>query len=514
MTSPRNKLLMIGLDAADPVLVEQWLAQGFLPNLAALQARGTEMRLETSARQLGGSPWPTFSSGQYPTNHGLYADFQWRPDRMEFAPPASDRLDLGAFWREFPDDVPVVAYDVPFIKATQPLTGVEIAGWATHEKLLPPNSYPSELLAEVRARYGAWPVSYEAYGPAPVQQLLALRQEMIENTRRSAELALWLLERPWRFAVVCFSALHRGGHRLFGRSSIKGQVSEQEGQAFDRALRELYVEADLAVGRLVAAHPDADLMVFSLHGMTANIARLDLLDEMLARVLAGGERAQRPKSLVRRVGEALPYPLRRAITQRIPRVLQSWLMTSWATGGVDWRQTQAFCCRADLHGYIRLNLQGREAQGAVAPGAEAAALMSRIRDGLMTFRDADTGEPIIDEVTPVDSVMPPGPYRDLLPDLLVVWQPTSQADLRRIVSPQFGTIVRSAPGDGQGPNGRSGNHRPEGILFAAGAGIAAGHRSYARATTVDLAPTVAQRLGIECGLSLAGTPIADLMYPG
>ena len=55
MTAARP-LLMIGLDAADPVLVDQWIGEGRLPNLASLRARGTEMRLETAARYLVGSP--------------------------------------------------------------------------------------------------------------------------------------------------------------------------------------------------------------------------------------------------------------------------------------------------------------------------------------------------------------------------------------------------------------------------------------------------------------------------
>jgi predicted AlkP superfamily phosphohydrolase/phosphomutase len=501
---------MIGLDAADPVLVDQWLGEGLLPNLAQLRARGTEMRLETSARHLAGSPWPTFFSGQYPTSHGLYADFQWRPGRMEFAAPTQDWLNLEVFWRRFEGDVPVVIYDVPFITEAQPLPGVEIAGWATHDKLMPASAYPDGLLAEVRTRLGSWPVSYEAYGPAPVQELLELRTEMIENTRRSTDLALWLLERDWRFALICFSALHRGGHRLYDRSSIKGELTEAEGSAFDRALQDLYVETDSAVGRLVAAHPHADLIVFSLHGMMANIARVDLLDEMLARVLAGGELAERPRGLVRRLGEALPFPLRRAITKRIPRGMQNRMMTAWTTGGIDWTRTPAFCCRGDLQGYVRLNLKGREAKGSVAPGAEAEALTARISDGLMTFRDEDTGEALIDEVVAVDEIMPAGPCRDLLPDLLVMWRTTPQAGLRRVISPQFGRIARAAPGDGQGPNGRSGNHRPEGILFAVGKGIEAGHRSQNRPNTVDLAPTVVRRLGVQCRLPLAGTPIPEL----
>ena len=194
---------------------------------------------------------------------------------------------MEVFWRQFEGDLPVVIYDVPFITEAQPLQGVEIAGWATHDKLMPASAYPEGLLADIRARLGSWPVSYQASGGAPVQELLALRDEMIANTGRSTELALWLLERDWRFALICFSALHRGGHRLFDRSSIKGEIAEDEGRAFDQALRDLYVATDSAVGRLVAAHPDADLIAFSLHGMMANVARVDVLDEMLTRVLSG-----------------------------------------------------------------------------------------------------------------------------------------------------------------------------------------------------------------------------------
>jgi predicted AlkP superfamily phosphohydrolase/phosphomutase len=502
---------MIGLDAADPVLVERWIAQGDLPNLAVLQQRGTTMRLETSARHLAGSPWPTFFSGQHPTAHGLYADFQWRQESMQFAAPTPDWIDPVPFWRELEEEIELVVYDVPFVTTARPIPGVEIAGWATHDKLLPPNSYPGNLLSEIERHFGSWHVSYEAYGPTSVGDLLGLRDEMIENIRRSTDLTLWLLQRPWRYALVCFSALHRGGHRLFDRSSIKGEVSAEEGAAFDNALRQLYIAADGAVGRIMAAFPAVDIIAFSLHGMMVNVARVDLLDEMLARVLAGGSEATRRKSAVRMLGEALPFPLRRAITKHIPHVLQDRLMTAWTTGGIDWSRTPAFCCRADLQGYVRLNLKGREAQGAVEPGAEAEALGERIREGLMSFRDAETGEPFIDEVVRTEEVLPDGPRRDRLPDLFVMWRATAQSELRAVKSERFGTIQRAAPGEGQGPNGRSGNHRPEGILIAAGNGIRANYRSSARPHTVDLAPTVLGRLGLHCRKPLAGRPIAELV---
>jgi predicted AlkP superfamily phosphohydrolase/phosphomutase len=51
---------MIGLDAAEPALIERWIADDTLPALARLCARGSYGRLASSATWLAGSPWPTF----------------------------------------------------------------------------------------------------------------------------------------------------------------------------------------------------------------------------------------------------------------------------------------------------------------------------------------------------------------------------------------------------------------------------------------------------------------------
>jgi hypothetical protein len=60
------------------------------------------------------------------------------------------------------------------------------------------------------------------------------------------------------------------------------------------------------------------VFVFSLHGMAENSARVDFLDDMLARVLHGPA-AEKPKhGLLRRFGEALPLSLRRGLTNAVP----------------------------------------------------------------------------------------------------------------------------------------------------------------------------------------------------
>jgi len=504
-----SRILMIGLDAGDPDLIEQWTGDGTLPHLAALRAQGLSGRLDSSAKYLAGSPWPTMYTGRDVSSHGLYHDFQWRQDVMGFAAPSEDWLDVDPFWRNLERDVDVVAYDIPFSPSCRPFHGTEMSCWASHDKLAPASSFPTDLVEQARRKFGEWTVSYEGYGQARIGELLALRREMLENTRRSAELAEWLLTHPWRLAIVCLSAPHRGGHRLWDRTSIKGAMSEAEGAEFDSALRDLYVACDQAIGRLVAAHPDADVLVFSTHGMMVNTSRVDFLDEMLAKVLAGGEHGRRPVSLSRRLGEALPNEWLRFITRNIPKPLRNRLVTMWSAGAIDWRKTPAFCCRADLQGYIRINLKGREPQGIVEPGREFDELCERIAGGLSSFRDADTGEPFVEAVCRADDVFPDGPRRDYLPDLIVQWKQTPASTHRAVVSTRFGSIRRST--SGCVPNGRSGNHRGEGILIARGPGIPQGRPLAGRPHIRDLAPTVLARLGVGCTAPLSGVPIGELV---
>jgi predicted AlkP superfamily phosphohydrolase/phosphomutase len=506
--TPASRVLLIGLDAADPVLVERWIADRSLPNLARLKSSGAYGRLASSARYLAGSPWPTFYTGQPPSHHGIYHDFQWRQETMGYARPSPQWLSATPFWRTLPADVRVVAYDVPMTLGCADARGVEISGWASHDSLAPPASHPGDLLAEVRRRFGEWPISAESYGPESLDELLWLRQHLLDNIQRSCELALWLLERPFDLGIVAFSALHRGGHRLWDRSSILGPVPEDRGRLFDGSLRELYIACDRAIGRLVAAVPDeTTILVFSLHGMVANSTRVDLLDAMLARVLGDANvGSKRGPGLARRLGEVLPLGLRRRLTRAVPARLRDRAMTLWATGGTDWTRTQAFTLRADLQGYVRINLHGREAAGVVAPAA-CDALCAGIADGLATFVDADAGEPLIADVCRTQSIFATGPAQDRLPDLVVCWRDTPAAAHREVVSGRFGRIERATPG--RIPNGRSGNHRAEGFLLARGRTVRPGVALKA-ADILDLAPTTLRLLGVADHDALPGAPIAPI----
>jgi len=508
MTRTARRVLMIGLDAADPELIERWTGDGTLPHLAALRRAGRSGRLASSAEYLAGSPWPTFYTGQPPSRHGIYHDYQWRQEQMGFAAPTRNWVAASPFWRHLSGDVPVIAYDVPMSLGVESFNGIELSGWAAHDKLAPPASYPADMLPAIQRRFGEWHIGPEQYGPPPVAELLQLHQQLRLGVEHSADLALWLLERPWRLEIVAIGALHRGGHRLFDRSSIAGGLTEPEGDRFDRALRELYVACDDAVGRLVAAAPGAVVIAFSTHGMMANTSRVDLLDEMLARVVEGRRDVRPQRGLLRRFGEAVPVRWRRAAALHVPNALRNRIMTLWSAGGIAWDKTQAFTLRADLQGYLRVNLKDREQRGIVPAGAPFEGLCDRLAEGLMSFRDSVSQEPIIAAVERIDRLYCDGDRRDRLPDLVIRWSDTPALAHVAVESPEFGRIERSTPG--RIPNGRSGNHRGQGFLIAAGPGITSGPLGPGP-DILDLAPTVVRMLGARAELPLAGKAIPELV---
>jgi predicted AlkP superfamily phosphohydrolase/phosphomutase len=219
-----ERLLVIALDAAEVSLVERWMADGTLPNLSHLVERGTFTRLASTADWLVGTPWPTFYTGVWPVEHGFYNYLQWRPELMKHQRPSGDWLPLRPFWRDLGRfDRRVIALDVPLTYPPEPFDGVEISGWASHDKLWPPAAHPKSVLNWINREFGPPPLSPEIAGLQGPSQLLKLRDQLIQATLRVSKLARTLMHREaWDLFIIGFAATHRGGHKLWDQTGVYG----------------------------------------------------------------------------------------------------------------------------------------------------------------------------------------------------------------------------------------------------------------------------------------------------
>src|SRR6476659_2909266 len=73
-----NPVIAIGLDAAEPSLLEKWMSQGHLKNLRRLRDQGAYTRLRNLDYCSAETPWTTFLTGCSPQTTGYWSPLKFR----------------------------------------------------------------------------------------------------------------------------------------------------------------------------------------------------------------------------------------------------------------------------------------------------------------------------------------------------------------------------------------------------------------------------------------------------
>jgi predicted AlkP superfamily phosphohydrolase/phosphomutase len=104
-----NRLVVLGLDGMDPVLVDRYMAKGLLPNLEKLSEEGSYHKLETTIPSISPVAWSSFMTGCHPAKHNIF-DFLSR-DPKTYLP------DLSSAHIGSPKKVlPLGKYNIPLSK--------------------------------------------------------------------------------------------------------------------------------------------------------------------------------------------------------------------------------------------------------------------------------------------------------------------------------------------------------------------------------------------------------------
>ena len=163
---------------------------------------------------------------------------------------------------------------------------------------------------------------------------------------------------------------------------------------------------------------------------------------------------------------------------------------------VDWSRTRAYCI--GLTGLF-FNLKGREGEGIVEPGEEAAALKAEIVDKLTGLVDEEKGEVGIREAFDTSKLYS-GPYLENAPDVLIGYNAgyrVSWDSAKGVVSgPVFEDNVKPWSGD----------HCIDPRLVP---GVFFCNRPIDRddPALIDIAPTALQQFGIEPPAYMDGRPL-------
>jgi predicted AlkP superfamily phosphohydrolase/phosphomutase len=486
-------ICVLQFDAASVRALERLLAEGRLPNLAALRRGGRTIDLETPALDFAAGAFYTLYSGVELGNHGIFYPFQWdagsqraRYARTFDAPPAVWEHLAAAGLR-------TLAIDPYESRPPERANGAFACGWGFADRVVLPRWYrPDSAERELERRFGRGPGATEIFGRPRPRNLLRLREKLIAAPARAAALAEHLLAREnFDVAWLTFSAAHLAGHQFWNLSQVDPRaLGSSERALLESALDDVYVAVDEAFGRVLGALPPAsDVIVTSAVGMDENTSRADLLPEMLAAVLSGGPLRDRSAGAIWRLRAAMPAGLRTAVADALPDRAALELTARLELRGIDWKATRAFAHPADNQGYVRFNLRGRERDG-IVDTADADELAAEIAIGLATFSDPD-GAPAVAAVKPVAPAYD-GRHADRLPDLVVRWSQRPATTLTELVSPRFGTVRRRGSG-----SGRSGNHTPGDAWALVVPGDSAHAEPSRPARLVDVAATVLSLAGAD-----------------
>jgi predicted AlkP superfamily phosphohydrolase/phosphomutase len=510
----RQRVLVVGLDAATFDLVLPWVESGELPTIARLIREGVRAPLRSTLPALTPPGWTSAATGRNPGKHNVFNFYRGRAGGLNPAPVTPGDLRSPRVWDivEQRGGRSIVLH-MPLTYPPEARVGVMISGIMT-PKGAQDFVAPAELKDVLSERIPGYRMEVDA-SPLKRGDLDTFRRDAFDLLRVQTEEALHLMQsQDWDLCWVMTHTLDKLQH-FFWRYMDAGHPAHPGPGEFQHVIRDFHIAFDQALARLVEAAPaGTPVVLLSDHGSAplhtyfcvmnwlADAGFLALQSDTAARRGLGalGVDAKAVVRGLRRAGLGwVPRLVPRGMKRAVPQALTSF---GKVAGRIDWSRTRAYCPSAPGSG-LWINLRGREPEGIVEPGREYEALVAELRERLLAFRDPRTGEPVVDAVHRREEIYH-GPHAEGGPDLLI--------ETSRTVCMVEGLGRRSLMPAGRGPEERTGNHARDGILVLHGQDVRHGE-TLQLAAIEDVAPTVLYLLGIPIDADMDGRVLVDALRP-
>jgi len=436
-----QRVLAIGLDAADSKLIRQLIGDGEMPCLQSLLMNGSCVRIESPADIGSSSVWPTFTTAQNPEVHGIYSEWCWEPARMGLSMLTGQHLT--PFWKTLSDDGQVVGVlGVPFM----PLVGLRTGFEVSERRPYLATSGGNGLLSVGHARHALSHGTVRVAAPDDRRNLERLAFDSLKGIKLRGQLAQRLIRATQPdVSIVVFTETHEISHCLWQTFEPQHPLFKEDFlkqlAGVRPTLREIFREVDRQVERLVqAAGAGTSVLVFSVHGMTPGRGAPTFLSPLMCEAgfakladVNGQRLGNRLLHSIRTLKKLTPYGLKKIYYRTLPRETVMRLAAPTLLPPYDWRQTRAFAIVAEHLSSIRVNLAGREAQGIVNV-ADYESVCGEMEDWLRSLRSAD-GLPLARKIIRTSTNAGEALNRRL-PDIVVHWQDAAFASPLRIAGDQ------------------------------------------------------------------------------
>jgi predicted AlkP superfamily phosphohydrolase/phosphomutase len=493
-----QRLIVLALDGVTFDLIEPWVAQGLLPNLAKLIKSGAYGRMASTIPPITGAAWSTFQTGLNPGKHSVFDWLVRQPQSYHLTPVSSHSIAHTLLWEYLSTQGKRVGViGVPVSYPARPINGFMLTDLLTPEG--ENYAHPSGLKREIEKKLGPYPVMPDHWRGrhAAMRWVDGLRSSLAQRIKT----ALYLAEtNPWDFLMVHMmetdSVQHQMWHILDGETRAAYRTYGVSGNP----ILEIYQQADRAVGEFVSRFTDATLFVISDHGFGPLHYNIHLNCWLLNQGYL--KLKKNPATLLKRLGYELGLTafninhfaeesklLERGAKLRHIEVHELFGRYFLSMQNIDWSKTRAYSY--GNVGQIFLNLKGREPLGIVEKPDVESILHTLIED-LKNLKNPLNGEKAIAAVYRKEEIYH-GDRLDQSAELILAPADkymaigTSEFLANRAVTPAYAG---------------SGWHRPEGVFIAAGESVQRGLLK--GLAIVDMFPNILCAMGLPLRSDLDG----------
>lgn len=524
-----SRVFIVGWDGATFDLVEPWIAEGKLPNIAEVYRNGAHGELASTLPPMTFPAWSSFMTGKNPAKHGIYDFTRQAPGTydLEFVNGGSRRAP--SFWKLLSDaGKRVISISLPCTFPPEPVNGVMLSGFdaaglgGSSSKLDARGMYPRSMYDELDRELGGHPI-----GSFPIQEINQGRaeaavQKIIDVIGRKAATAKYLMQNyEWDCAMILFGESDGSAHHFWKYCDPRSPQYTAEPASMRDSILRVYQELDRQLGELKELLPyDTTLMMMSDHGFggvsNAVVYPNCWLREQGQLGFRGGMArwmSRRLDALKLRAVAVLPNSIQKFLS-RFARAQLGGIEAKVRYGIIDWSQTKAFFEENPYYPALRINLKGRQPQGTVEPGAEYEALRTELIAKLEAWRHPQTGEPMVEKAYRREEVYS-GACLDEAPDIVVKWATHENYTYAFRVSSKSKSLAWIEELDPHRQEnsafftGKSGSHRDNGIFLAEGPQVTA-EKTIDGARIIDVAPTILHLLGVPTPADMDGRALIEI----
>jgi predicted AlkP superfamily phosphohydrolase/phosphomutase len=504
----KRRAAVFGLDGVTFDLIQPWLDEGRLPNLAGLMNEGAHGRLRSTIPPVSASAWASFTTGTNPGQHGL----------VDFTYPIVDGYDVqitNGRTRAVPALWELVnaaggkagVVSMPMTFPPQPLDGFMLCSFLTPSQESE-YTYPPALKAEVTNVAGAFPLhmSEKGRGQEPAIFVRAVKQMEIDRARAVKHL---MQNHPWDLFLYVFETTDNLQHEVWHLLDETHPLYDADMAA--RTVPEIldyYETVDRLLGEMLALLPeDVLVVILSDHGFGPFHKFFHINNWLVEQGWLQFRRS--PVSLAKRLAFKLGVTPINAL-KWVTRMRMGGMRKNVKRGrgggmlrrlflsfnDVDWARTKAFS--VGNFGQVYLNVSGQRSQGCVSP-EEYEGLRDDIAGAATALRDPADGSQVVPLVYKREEVFH-GRSAERLPDLVLH---TDRAKYVSFGHADFGSNKIIEPSTGQ-----TGHHHMVGITALKGPGIHT-NLELPEASLLDLAPTILHYMGLPVPSYMDGRVLTE-----